>query len=108
MRGNLLKRIEVLDKIDFTIHKEFPGKNELREDIYKTFAFQFAQTHCLYNGIEIYSKEDAIKIYPGFKNCILRNTITSEDLEYLNLLKSILIDTAKRELPNMLHFDEKL
>lgn len=108
LRGDLIKRIEVLQKIDFTYHTEFPGKNELREDIYKTFAFQFAQTHALCNGIQIYSKEDAIKMYFGLENCILRNEITVKDLDYLNSFKSSLIDIAKREIHNMSHFDEKL
>ena len=95
LKGTFDVRLEALSNIDLTKHVEFPGKKELREDIYKVIAFQLAQTLCLYHHTEIYTKEAAVEYYPGIHNCIFRNSLTATDLEYLDKMLKILFLMVK-------------
>lgn len=60
LRGNIHDRLEALKILDIT--KTFPiSKNRNIDDIYKSISFQTAQLLGLEQGIEIYTKSDAIK-----------------------------------------------
>lgn len=108
LKGGFDKRLECVKKIDFIKHREFPGKKDLPEDIYKTFAFQIGQTHALLTSIELYTKESVIREYTSLENLILRKEITDQDLEALNLMLHYLIMTAEIRLEKMENLLEEL
>lgn len=108
LRGNFQLRLDQCKKIDLTLHTDFPKKNETKVDIYKVLAFQLAQTIHLWRGIEIYSKEEAIKHYPHLTPFLLRQEITSEDLKRLNFWLLVLLDISEHELPKMKSLDEEI
>lgn len=108
MRGGFDKRLEQCKLIDFRIHTEFPGKDELREDIYKVIAFQFAQTYLLLLDIEIYSKEEVLEHYPFFKSFINRQVIDEDDLIILNTFWTYLLVEAESEIGKMKSLDEEI
>lgn len=95
LRGNLGERLEALNIIDIT--KLNPRNNKSLEDVYKTIAFQLAQGLGLYDGLEIYTKEDAIKYYPILKPYLLREKSDLGDLDKMKtkFSKIILTDTDK-------------
>lgn len=78
LRGDLNERLEALKLIDFTKYTEFPKKKEKKEDIYKVCAFQFAQVCALTANEEIYSKEEAIMMFPIFEKFIHRMNVSDE------------------------------
>lgn len=86
LRGNLKERLEALEKIDFLSMREFPGKKENPEDIYKVIAFQIGQVLSLIEGHEpeSYTKYEISKNYPELSNMINRGNITDLDLSTLN------------------------
>lgn len=109
MRGDINKRINMVSKIDFTIHTEFPGKKETKEDIYKTFAFQLAQTHGLiYGNLEIYSKEDAYFYVPEFERMLKRESISAIDLLCLNKYLKLIVYYANYEIPHMKSLNKEI
>jgi hypothetical protein len=108
LRGTFDKRMECFSKIDFTRHTEFPNKAEKREDIYKTFAFQFSQTYLLLHGTEIYSKEEALENFPIFSNFLLRKEITKQDLQHLQNMASLLLAHGKYLIEDMKTLEEIL
>lgn len=101
MRGNLELRLKQISKIDFLIHNQFPEKKDSLENIYKTFAFQLAQTYLLINDIEVYSKEDVIKHLPKLKESILRKETGTTELSTMNSLLSEIIDYGYNEMKYM-------
>lgn len=109
LRGDFVKRYEVLSTIDFMKYTEFPKKKEKKEDIYKVIAFQLAQTISLFEGIEIYSKEGAIAHYPQLKNHLLRLPLDDhDDLTILNHLLVELLYIGQQEIPHMIDLHEEL
>lgn len=108
LKGDFIKRHEVLSKIRFTTHTEFPKKKEKIEDIYKVIAFQLAQTLTLMHGVEIFSKEDALSFYPQLANPIWRRPMTEHDYEVLDWLLRELLYIGEREIPNMKNLNEEL
>lgn len=109
MRGTFDQRIECVKKIDFRIHTEFPGKKELKEDIYKVLAFQLAQTILLCeHGLEIYSKEEVLEYFEYLENFINRKEISKNDLDYLDCLKNDLIELAEIKIKTMTSLKEEI
>lgn len=86
LRGDLLRKLEALKKIDFVKMTEFVGKKEKSEDIYKVLAFQFGQVFSLIDGHESdsYTKNGIIKNYSDLKNLLKREEVNVVDLETLN------------------------
>lgn len=86
LRGDLKDKLEVLKELDFTEMREFPGKKEKLEDIYKTLAFQFGQIFSLIDGFESesYTKTEIGKNYPDLENLLLRKEPSQDDLKTLN------------------------
>lgn len=109
LKGTFDKRLEMVKKIDFTKYTEFPGKKEKTEDIYKVLAFQLAQTISLCEfHHEIYSKEEVIIGFSPLENFINRKPITTEDLEYLEWLRTELVSFAELEIKKMLNLNEEI
>lgn len=108
LKGDFIKRHEVLSKIRFTTHTEFPKKKEKVEDIYKVIAFQLAQTIGLFNGVEIYSKEGALSFFSEIENPILRKPLTEYDLTCLDMLLFELLKIGKQEIPKMKNLNEEI
>lgn len=98
LRGDLKERLEVLKLIDFTKYTEFPHKKEKKEDIYKVCAFQFAQTLSLFTGIEIYTKEEAIKYFDIFSPFISREENISDKLYVLNNALELFISLTEKRI----------
>lgn len=98
LRGDLLLRLEVLKKIDFTKYTTFPGKKEDLADIYKVLAFQFAQSLGLSANKEIFTKSDAVKAFYPLTEMIRRKCITHESLEILNRCLDLFIELCKIEI----------
>jgi hypothetical protein len=108
MKGNVDQRLDALRQIDLRKHTDFSGKKEKPEDIYKVIAFQLAQTLCLVVGVEIFSKEDAMKHCPQFTNALMRNPLTEEDLNQLQISLQDLILTTSALKQNMKSLDEPI
>ena len=106
LRGTFDKRLECVKLIDLRVHKDFPGKNEKTEDIYKTFAFQFAQTILLYRDTEIYSKEEAVQNYTELFPFLYRKPFTDDDLRVLQSMLKYLIMICETEMPKMKYLEE--
>lgn len=107
LRGNFLQRLAVLQCIDFNLpeFKDFPGKKESHDDIYKVIAFQLAQTISLMRGFQLYTKEEVIEDYPDLTPYIMREKV--EDHSALNKYLEILIDIGIENAPLMLNLDEE-
>lgn len=86
LRGNLLLKLAVLKKIDYTLMTEFPNKKEKYEDIWKVIAFQFGQLFSIIDGVEYdsYTRNGIIKHYPDLKVFLNRKPFNTSDLEALN------------------------
>jgi hypothetical protein len=108
LRGDFVKRHEVLSKIRFTTYTEFPKKKDKTEDIYKVIAFQLAQTICLMHGVEIFSKEGALSFYPQLKNAIWRQPMTKHDYAELDWLLLTLLNIGRQEIPKMKDLNEEV
>jgi len=108
MRGDFKKRLDMASKINFTKYTDFPGKDELIEDIFKVIAFQLAQTTLLLKGIQIYSKEEVLDYFPEFESFIKRQNIFDSDLEYLDGFWTELLDIANDEIKIMKSLDEEI
>lgn len=108
LKGDFVKRLEVLSKIDLTKHIDFPKKKDKVEDIYKVIAFQLAQTLCLFKGVEVYTKEEALLAYPVLSNAILRKPLTSFDLEKMNKVLIELLILGEQEAKKMTNLNEEI
>lgn len=108
LKGDFLKRHEVLSKISFEKYTEFPKKKEKIEDIYKVIAFQLAQTIILFHGIEIFSKEGVICFFAPLENAILRKPLTKDDLSKLDILLGHLLKIGTNEIPRMKDLHEEI
>ena len=74
---------------------------EDRVDKYKKIAFQLGQTHALYYGIEIFTKEELAIRYPTLKVFLMRQPISEKNLDELtNFMREVikLYDDPKRKL----------
>lgn len=78
--GRVSERLKICKDINFVKFTDFGSKNKDAAYIYKTIAFQLIQTILLIKGIEIYTKEDAVKYFPKLSNFINRIDITTHDL----------------------------
>lgn len=103
LRGNLLQKLEVLKKIDFVKMKEFPGKKEKVEDIYKVLGFQFGQLFSLVDGLESesYTKNEITKNYPDLTSFLKRKKILDTDLKILNQYLQRFISLIESKIGNI-------
>lgn len=108
LRGDFNKRLAVLKMIDFLKMKEFPKKKDSKEDIYKTLAFQLAQTLSLFNGMEIFSKEGVVAHYPQLEKFIMRKPFTDFDLICLNNMLLHVLILGLNEAPKMQDLNEEV
>ncbi len=108
MTGDFKMRMDAMGKIDFMRYMGFPGKKDLREDIYKVIAFQLAQTTLLMRGTEIYSKEEVLAHYPELERIIMRKSLISLDLITLNLMLKELLKIGASEILLMNNIMEEI
>jgi hypothetical protein len=110
LRGNLLNKLEVLKKIDFVKMTQFVGKKERVEDIYKVLAFQFGQVFSLIDGYESdsYTKNGIIKNYGDLSNLLKRKTISTGDLEVLNIYLNRFIELVEGRIKSGINLTEKI
>jgi hypothetical protein len=74
---------------------------EDRVDKYKKIAFQLGQTHALYYGIEIFTKEELAERYPPLRQFLLRKQISRHNLDELTIFMRDVIklyDDPQRKL----------
>lgn len=108
LRGNLVERTDCVEKINLFTHTEFPGKNESVTDIYKTFAFQLAQTYMLIRDTEVYSKEDVIKHLPRLESSLMRKGTGIAEMSMMHGLLNSLIEYSRTEMKKMKSLDEEI
>lgn len=103
LRGDLKLKLEVLKEIDFVKMKEFPGKKEKTEDIYKVIAFQFGQVFSLIDGheSESYTKNEISKNYKDLEPLLNRKDPTDKDLLILNKYLKRFTDLIESRLHNI-------
>lgn len=101
LKGDFIERLKALSLIKFETYTDFPKKNELKEDIYKVVAFQFAQVFGLLKGLEIYTKEQAMHFMPELSKFIMREPLDERDLKFLSRLLIIFITLSYFESGRM-------
>lgn len=108
LRGDLKQKLDVLKKIDFSTMVSFPGKKEKIEDIYKVLSFQFGQVFSLIDGHESdsYTKNGIIKNYKDLSNLLKRGTVSTKDLEVLNLYLKRFIKIVEERIENGIKLKE--
>jgi len=101
LKGDLYKRLAVLNKIDYTIMTDFVGKKEKIEDIYKANAFQYGQVFSLIDGFDSdsYTKNGIIKNYPDLAPFLNRDI--NLDLKILNRYLNRFIEYIELEINNL-------
>ena len=91
LKNDFVEKISTLKEIDLnTIN--------ISTDYFKQIAFQLGQTLALMKGLEIYTKEDIIKIYPDLEQYLKRNI---KSLNNLQLFKNKFIYACMDEIPKM-------
>jgi len=106
LMGDLVKRTDCVAKINLFTHKDFPGKKDSVADIYKTFAFQLAQTYLLIRDIEAYSKEDVIKHLPKLEGSLMRKETGITEMSMMHGLLNSLIEYSRGEMKHMKSLEE--
>ncbi len=102
LRGNLKERLLCLKELDLSTPIE--NKKESLIDIHKVIAFQIAQTWCLIDGIEVYSKESALAYFPLLEPYLLR--VPDTDIYHLNSYKNVLVDKLLNKFSDNLDYME--
>lgn len=94
------KKVETLKQIDFSSIEDF-GKSRVKEDVYKTFAFQLGQAIGLAFGKEFYTKSSVANFYPKLEKYLYREKdADSEDLvKFINVFIELidLLDVEEHE-----------
>lgn len=99
LKGDFTEKIKVLASIDFSSLRGKLNKKEQDEDTFKTIAFQYAQALGLYDGREIYTKEDIFNFYPDLETLIIRSN--KADLSVLNTYRDKLVAKGNERIPVM-------
>jgi hypothetical protein len=109
LRGNLIEKLNVLKKFDFTIMNEFPNKSDKKEDIFKTIAFQLGQFFCLKDDLErhSYTKDDLMCCYPELFVFLNRGTTTHDNFVILNKYLIGCIKYTEDNIENLRLFEKK-
>lgn len=89
-------KINSLEIIDFQQIKSFEAKYSEDVNIWKTIAFYLGQTLALWQGTEIYTKDDLVKNFPAFENFIYRKNLTEKDLKYLQEIKDFFVAELRK------------
>jgi len=96
LQGDLDKKISMLEKLDLTQWTQFDKNNP--QDCWKTIAFQLGQAMGLFEGVELYTKEEISQAYPQLDVFLQRRTQVS-DLTILETEKSLFIRQLKVARP---------
>jgi hypothetical protein len=104
LRSNFAKKIEILEKIDYSLIVEEDIKERFEfKDAIKMLAFQLGQTLALIDGIELYTKEDIVLYYPTLSDMMFRKRY---DMTEIEKLKNNFVISSKRIMKNMKIIDE--
>lgn len=107
LSGNLLQKIEVLKNINYSLPIDLGNRNVELDNFYKILAFQLGQTLSLLDGVETYTKESINDYFSNnLLNALYRRELTNVDLEYLDRLKSKLIEITERDKSYLLSLSE--
>lgn len=100
LRGDLKLKLDVLKQIDFETMREFTGKKENPEDVWKVIAFQFGQVFSLIDGYESdsYTKNGIIKNYPDLSPFLKRQSLSDSDFEVLNQYLQRFVDLIESKI----------
>lgn len=100
LKGDLILKRAVLEKIDLSIYYDFRGKKERQIDIKKIIAFQYAQLFSLIDGFEkdSYTKNGCAKNYPDLAPFLNRE---ESDIIVLEKYKQRLLKTIDENIPLM-------
>lgn len=79
LRGNFKDRLEVAKKLNIKDSPQLKKESEI--DIYKIVAFQLGQTNALFEGFELYTKEEIALKYPQLEPYLLRQKRNLDDLD---------------------------
>jgi hypothetical protein len=93
LNGTIYSKIKVLKELNLSEIVFSSKEKNLKEDIYKVITFQMAQTLALLEGKEIYTKKEAISLYPDLATYLLRNQNSS-----LHLLENFFVQFSNNIL----------
>ncbi len=85
-------KIKSLQIIDFKEINSFEAKYTADVNIWKAIAFYLGQTLALWQGIEIYTKDDLVKHFPAFEKFIYRQELAQENIQYLQQMKDLFVE----------------
>lgn len=99
-------KIFTLGIIDIAQVNDF-GKNGLKSDVLKVFAFQLGQVLGLHEGIELYTKSAVAKQYPGLEDFLYRrpgdiNVLQQYIYRFLDIISSYNIQVTD----NITYFED--
>lgn len=77
LNGTIYNKIEVLKELNLSEIVFSSKEKNSKEDIYKIIAFQIAQTLALLEGKEIYTKKEAVALYPDLATYLQRKQNSS-------------------------------
>ncbi|WP_157560128.1 hypothetical protein U8527_19900 [Kordia algicida OT-1] len=80
LRSDVATQLDFLAQIQLKNYTDF-GKHGSVIEIYKSMAFQLGMTLALLKGIEVYTKEGIIEIFPELENYLMRKEENSEALQ---------------------------
>lgn len=105
LKGNLSEQLAVLAKLDYFKYREFPGKKESLQNIYKILAFQYGQYFAMMQGMESqsYTKKGIASLFSGLRDLLYRKTLNDDHLELLNECNKMFITFVDASLQNLTH-----
>lgn len=98
LRSDTKKRFQILEQIDISKIVDLGKNNQDLIEFYKHVAFQLGQCLGLFQGVELYTKEDMIKYFPELGKYLMR--IPSDPL-ILQEYKEIFINMTKKLFNNL-------
>ena len=103
LRGDLRLKLDVLKQLDFTKMREFTGKKEKPEDVWKVIAFQFGQVFSLIDGYESdsYTKDGIKKNYSDLSSFLSRKSLDDTDFAILNEYLNRFISLIEERINNI-------
>lgn len=91
LKSKFSTQLNALSSFDLSDITQFDKNNTNEINVLKTMLFQTLQVNCLLNGIEVYTKSDAVQHYVGDFNRSLARTIMNRSIQYNSLnLKSVI------------------
>jgi hypothetical protein len=103
LKGDINEKLKALKAISLNQITAF-GKDKSNENSIKSIAFQLGQTILLYEGKEVYTKNQILICIPELKKYLLREP--NVDLEDLQKCLSEFVELLKIRVVTMKNFSE--